>query len=437
MYKTIQTPSLVYTLEHVSGPDLSLFQRFPHCRSLVHQCLRTLALHWEELAEYEQHYLPTIPTHQKEMLLSYLSQYGSQGCLDFKSFKILLQNEKAVEGGSGSEDVRFLDLTGLLNSRYTLSDLGTLLAHSFPAAGIIGGIAELSIGSQEQGEKALVNIIESWEDEDNEPMTNVELSQINVPVFSNLTRLSLARPGSWASWADLLTLSTKLNTLTHLSLAYWPRPSTTPNATTTFMISKHTKPVSLGGSHFYSNLDDDWMEATNIMRRLSLNTYCLKWLDLEGCTWHRALTWNFPSTSQRNGASISGQDEWVRASSSPGPDWNTAWRQIEYLNLYQGWIPANRPSLQGMPAGMIPIQLLRWLRENERKEEVQDKLNREGGFVVSEWVEREKVAWSVADEIHRQRKMGEGVRCVVDYGWEPTMPVKLKTPETRREQDLM
>src|SRR4051812_1108218 len=126
MCRITQTLSLVNKLEHVSGPDLSLFQRLPHCRSLVHQCLRTLALHWEELAEYEQHYLPTIPIHQKEMLLSYLSRYGSQGCLDFKSFKILFQNEKAVEGGSGSEGVRFLDLTGLLNPGYTLLDLNTL-----------------------------------------------------------------------------------------------------------------------------------------------------------------------------------------------------------------------------------------------------------------------------------------------------------------------
>ncbi|KAF2714434.1 hypothetical protein K504DRAFT_365659 [Pleomassaria siparia CBS 279.74] len=391
-------------------------KRLPHNRSLAHHSLRTLALHWEELAEYEQHFLPTLPIHHKEALLSYLTRYGAKGCLDFRSLKTLFQNEK--EGASDSEDVRFLDLTGLLNKDFTLSDLSKCLKT------IAGGIAELSIGTPKRKEKAAVEVAESWEDEQaNDTTRNILPLQISVPMFSNLMKLSLAHPGaqSWASWTDLLALSPKLNTLTHLSLAYWPRPSTTPNAATTSMISKHSEPISLGGSHFYSDLDDDWQEAANILRRFSLNTYCLKWLDLEGCTWHRALTWDFPTS----------EEEWVRATSSPSPDWSAAWRQIEYLNLYQGWIPADRASLQGAPAGVVPVQLMRWLRENEDKEEIRHKLNWESGIlIVNEWMEREKAARSVAYDILLQRRTGKSASwCVVDYGWEGAPTVKKKAAE--------
>jgi hypothetical protein len=48
-------------------------------------------------------------------MLSYLSLYGRKGCLDLRSFKILFQKE--------TEQVRFLDLTGLLGKEYTLRDL--------------------------------------------------------------------------------------------------------------------------------------------------------------------------------------------------------------------------------------------------------------------------------------------------------------------------
>jgi hypothetical protein len=354
--------------------------------------------------------------------------------MDFKSFKILFQNEKEVEGASGSEDVRFLDLTGLLNSDYTLADLNKTLNRSFPNTAAVSSLSELSINSlnRKSKEVAPIEIADSWEDdeaENNDPTINALPSHINIPIFPNLTRLSLAQPGQWASWSDLLTISTKLNTLTHLSLAYWPRPSTTPNAATTSMVSKHTRPISLGGSHFYSDLDDDWQEATNILRRLSLNTYCLKWLDLEGCTWHRALTWDFPQPERIGGRSVrGGEDEWAHTHTSPGPDWSAAWRQIEYINLFQGWIPSDRASLQGMPAGAVQVQLMGWLRENEGNEEVKSKLSGETGSAVSVWVEREKIARSVAHEVHvQQRRKGEFIPwCMVDHGWEAKIPAKKK-----------
>ena len=178
------------------------------------------------------------------------------------------------------------------------------------------------------------------------------------------------------------------------------------------MVSKHTS-VALGGSHFYSNLDDDWHEATNILRRFSKDTYSLQWLDLEGCNWLKALT-SHPGHSTGDQPS----DEWSSHNAMPGPDWNDAWRRVTYVNVFQGWIPSDSQSLQSMPAGVVPIQLLRWLRENGQKEDVQWRLNpQETGYPVAQWVDREKVARGVGMEIQGLRKRGGGVWCRVDFGW--------------------
>jgi hypothetical protein len=375
-------------------------------------------LHWEEISVYEQHYLSALPTALKEAMLSYLSLYGERSCMDFKSFKILFQGDEEVDGATGSEEVKFLDLTALLSDGYTLKDLEKSLQRSGFGIGLQKSIANLSLSSSEGPEKATTEVADSWEDEADDSTSLVLPATLTVPIFPNLTHLSLAHPGPAASWPDLLSLSAHLKTLTHLSLAYWPRPSMTPRAVKTSMVARHGT-FSLGGTHFYSDLDDDWHEAANILRRLSLNTYCLKWLDLEGCTWLPALTWDHPSNgpSHRSNASMSGTDEWVRPSSSPGPDWNAAWRQIEYVNISQGWIPSDTRTLQNMPAGVVPARLMRWLRENGKKEEVKNMMEKEGAHNAIEWVEREKVARSVALTLQSLRKVGEGAYCWLDHGW--------------------
>lgn len=354
--------------------------------------------------------------------------------MDFKSFKILFQADKEADGASGSEDVRFLDVTGLLNESYTLKDLEKSLPRSGSGAAMTSSAADHSVSKPRRAPNPPSRIAESWEDEEEDVSFVLDISSsLTTPFFPNIKRLSLAHPGAAASWTDLLALSPHLNTLTHLSLAYWPRPSTTPNATTTSMVSRLAT-VALGGSHFYSDLDDDWHEAANILRRLSLNTYCLKWLDLEGCSWLKALTWDvslpLPSTPAQNARRMDPTaDEWaLRPGTSPGPDWNASWRQITYVNLFQGWIPSETRSLQNMPAGVVPVQLMRWLRErkenrvegdseDEEGDVVKEYQDRESAYTAAEWVEREKVARSVGAAIQSLRRAGEGAWCRVDYGW--------------------
>lgn len=390
-------------------------QRLPPNRSLAHHCLRTFALHWEELSEFEQHYLPTIPISLREALLSYLAIFGAKACLDFRSFRVLFQSQEGT-GISGWDEVRLLDFTGLLSEAFTIADVGKCLKRHTPQLLNIEGLQIDK--STSKGKGKVVDVAESWEEEVEEPLCAqpVLTAALTTPYFANLSRLSLARPGAWASWPELLKISPNLNKITHLSLAYWPRPSTTPNAATTSMVS-NIATVSLGGSHFYSDLDDDWHEATNVLRRFSVNTYSLQWLDLEGCFWLKALSWRSDAL-----LSVSRSDhdpeEWKYHAASPGPDWNDAWRRITYLNFFQGWIPADTQSLQNIPAGMVPVQLMRWLRENKISDEVSWKLNaHETGHAVTEWISREKMARSVRQEILAARRAEEGVWCHIDHGW--------------------
>ena len=391
-------------------------QRLPPPRSLVHQCLRTFALHWEELIEYEQHYLFALPIALKEALVSYLTIYGSEACLDLKSFKILFQNEEG-SGTAGWDETQFLDLTGLLNEHFSISDVGKCLKRPTQTTILDIELLEISDAKPTRGKEVeSKRVADSWDEEADDTSTPhpVLAAKLQVPHFINLSRLSLAQPGPSASWPDLLRISANLNKITHLSLAYWPRPSMTPNANTTSMVSNHTS-VSLGGSNFYSDLDDDWHEATNILRRFSINTYSLQWLDLEGCGWLKALSWQDWRVSFEGEA---GSQDWNVQSVLPGPDWNDAWRRITYLNFYQGWIPSDNQSLQNIPAGVVGVQLLSWLRENKEKEDVRRKLNASAtGMVVSDWMSREKVSRAVGNAIQAVRKGGKGEWCRIDYGW--------------------
>lgn len=342
--------------------------------------------------------------------------------MDFKSFKILFQNEEGM-GTAGWDETHFLDLTDLLNEHFTVNDVIKCMRRpTLPWTPDIKTLHITDGASSPSKGTAPTEVVDSWDEETDEPPAPAPAPPLSAklltPCFTYLTRLSLAHPGQRASWPELLRLATHLNKLTHLSLAYWPRPSLTPNATTTSMVSKHTS-VSLGGSHFYSDLDDDWHEATNILRRFSIATYSLQWLDLEGCSWLKALTWRSATTQSLNAGEGEGaESSWSVSTALPGPDWNDAWRRITYLNVFQGWIPGDSQSLQNMPAGIVPVQLLRWLREHRDEEDVKGRLNmHDSGHVVAEWVHREKMARSVGAEIQAARKKGEGVWCKVDFGW--------------------
>lgn len=268
-------------------------------------------------------------------------------------------------------------------------------------------------------------IRDSWEEEADE--ANIEQSipsaQPMIPQFRNLTRLSLGHPGASASWPELLKISPNLHKVTHLSLAYWPRPTLTPNAVTTSMVSSHGKSINLSGTPYYSDLDEDYHEATSILRRFSANTYSLEWLDLEGCTWLKALTFAGATFASARDWEVSGyRGLGPNTGQHPvmsGLDWNESWQRVQYIHVFQGWIPADNMSLTNMPAGMVVAQLLRWLREHQTDGAEQWKLNyQESGHAVQQWVEREKMARTVGAELRLLRKQRMGSYIKLDHGWE-------------------
>jgi hypothetical protein len=180
-------------------------------------------------------------------VLSYLTLYGKRGSLDVKSFKILFQD--SGEGTTAWEDIRFLDLTELLNDGFTLNDLAKSLKR--PTRQLVDELEQFNIVDCEPkltGNQAATGVVlDSWEedvDEDGDVQA-VLPAQLKTPYFRNLCRLSLAHPGGWASWPDLLKASPHLNKLTHLSLAYWPRPTVTPNAVASSVLSKFGRYVKL------------------------------------------------------------------------------------------------------------------------------------------------------------------------------------------------
>jgi hypothetical protein len=111
-------------------------------------------------------------------------------------------------------------------------------------------------------------------------------------------------------------------------------------------------------------------------------------------------------------------DDWVSSPDHVGPDWGSTWSQITYLNLSQGWVPQDTASIQRNPAGVLAVQLLGWLREQKRLKKLQPRHRTAEFWEVSEWMEKEKMAMSVAAKINRLKKAANAPYCKVDHGWD-------------------
>lgn len=397
--------------------------------SLVDYVLKAMARNWDFVAEYEQYNLAALPVPLKAVLLSYLSVYGPEESMSVEDLRVLFFNCKELAGGTGSEEVARLDLTGLLNQRLSVADLGKYI-YSRPEKSpeLTDQMKTLATDDLIKSNDKIGQLLNSWEDEDEINGSSVPIS-LSTSRFPNLTRLSLANAGAYSSWRQLLTLSTRLSTLTHLSLAYWPLPTTTPNSKTAFIQHKHAN-IAVGGSHYYSALDQDWREAANILRRISNNTYCLEWIDLEGCNeWLTALTWtssNPPAINRwsdrtfRRGAgtpSSSAFEEDIPTGVTTGIDWNGSWSQVKYVNVSQGFIPTDAAAVRAIPAGVVACDLLLYLRENE------DTGVEHGEYLEShhvlQWLQREKEARRVASAVRLLRTSAKEKYCMFDHGWIP------------------
>ncbi|RHZ45345.1 uncharacterized protein CDV56_101544 [Aspergillus thermomutatus] len=321
---------IIYRLDRLPGTTL------PHKSDLLHMVLKSMAAQWAWHIEYDGQFLAVLPSHVKVLLLSYIAVYARDQPLKglMHGLKPLFEkfstddheNGDAVGTFQDSDpEISRLDLSNALGRWMTIKQLshGLFLSKKL-GAGLVQGKAKESVPS-------------SWEeDDDEEDEIAAENSNMFIPKalsqglrFENLRFLSLAHPKpAAANWNSLVDLLSRLSTITHLSLAHWPIPTVTPNAMNARI--RHPTQRSLtfayGGTDSYSGMENNWAEAAAILRRVSRVTYCLKWLDLEGCgDWIPALTW---------------EDVGPNGQARPtGPEWNGSWRDIEYVRLGPGWLP--------------------------------------------------------------------------------------------------
>ncbi|KAI0890193.1 uncharacterized protein GGS22DRAFT_9354 [Annulohypoxylon maeteangense] len=291
-------------IQHWRLPDAYV----PESGSLIDLLLRRLARDWEQQREWNQFYLYTLPSHLRTGLLTYVAEIYEPG-LSIKDIRLILtgpSEEKLAEYDVDKPDLNilngdifYLDLAGSVGKSLTLRELSDLL---FPPKVVV-----------EQPD-----LQDSWETP--EPIPGP------VRMLPNLTRLSLAidpEHSSNVSWKQLLLLANKMPTLTHLNLSGWPEPSLTPNAKLARIISPVTgRSVQYGGTGPYShNLDNDWVEAILILKRLSKALYGLEYLDLTGCgDW-------FPALMKTSDGDFT--VDYI--------DWVGDWGKITTLRLYSGY----------------------------------------------------------------------------------------------------
>ena len=383
----------------------------PNENTLLHLTLKALAKSWSYHLDYDQYYLAAVPMRYKEALLSYIAVYGDRKA-DRTSLETLFLDESELEGATGSETLTHLDLTG--------SDVSTLniyLAKYLPPQ--ISKEAVLSKNTYGHVLRSASSNIEcipdSWDASSSSDASTI--SPTPFARFPALTHLSLSHPSN-PSWSDLLKLSPHLATLTHLSLAYWPTPSLTPNSKTCITTSP-TGPINYGGSNFYSEFDDDWSEATGILRRLSKNTCCLKWLDLEGCSgWVQALSWKRETNADESG-------------SDKGVDWNRCWRAVGIVRVGQGWKPKSMEAEEGDWRERLQSAKERLIWQGEmgtitsattatttpNSAVMEGNGRRQQNFELARWFDMERVISAMEAEVMTYRRRAGGRALVFERGF--------------------
>lgn len=294
--KRVQTRQSATTRDPLTNlrtlPDFHI----PHERSLVYQALKALVKNWDWHLQYDRYYLATLPVRYKEILVGLIAHNSADG-VRLSDLEVLFLDDTVLEDATGSDGVTHLDLSNSIGHRLNLKEL----KHYFIKKPC--GLAEPN------PENADSNVPDAWEDSPTFATLQPE------PRFLFLTHLSLSRPRN-PSWKQLLDLAPHLATLTHLSLAYWPTPSLTPNSKTAYRETPQGR-VDYSATNYYSHsIDNDWSEAAGILKRLSKATYCLRWLDLTGCC----------------GCISALQCE-------DTPIWTGAWRGLECIKVGQGWVP--------------------------------------------------------------------------------------------------
>ena len=377
----------------------------PEANSLLHQVLKAIAKDWRWHVEYDQFYLATLPGRCKEALLSYIATYGSSG-VTLGGLETLFFDETELEGATGSDTITHLDLGSAISPSLTLRDFNTYLTKKTSGRDFTNSSAPVP---------------DSW---DSIP-TTFPVGPISLHRFPFLTHLSLSHASS-PSWRVLLASTPHLQLLTHLSLAYWPTPSLTPNSRTASTVSPQGKALPYGGSTIYSHtLDSEWSEAVSILRRLAKGTLCLKWLDLEGCSsWLEALAWSEEHVSETTSNSNTEPQNTTCESEDTfstgfGIPWLSHWRSLTTIRTAQ---PSFPPSLLTPSAGwedVLKHSTLVALGSDNADEKAYSTRRMERNQLL-EWLRTERKIEGVVKKVKEisRRRGGKGVEVSFERGWD-------------------
>ncbi|KFY60954.1 hypothetical protein V497_03262 [Pseudogymnoascus sp. VKM F-4516 (FW-969)] len=281
-------------LHHLPG-----ITRKPREKSLIDLCLRRMAKDWNFQNEYNQHYLASLPTRLRILLLSYVAHFGPENGVGYVGLDRILKLPDDDDSGQG-----------INNEDFTRLDLASSIGNSVSLKQVIRLIRPPTNDS--------TTAAVSW-DAPSIPQT------VRASPLIGLTHLSLANPGPAASWVALLAIAAATPTLTHVSLASWPAPNLTPNATAfnAKMTARGSPVVNLAAEDRYAHsIDLDFSAAAAILRRLARRWYSLEYLDVDGCAeWWKALYWGL-------------EDE--------GVDWAGDWARVRCVSM-------RNPGLRGVP----------------------------------------------------------------------------------------
>ena len=335
------------TLDTLPGAD------FPAKGSLQDTVMRNMARHWGWHVENDGIYISELPSSLKQKLLSYIGAFTMDATRDgYLALRLLFPTrEDALEYFEDPQDeydeVTRLDLVSTI-PRWRPRNY---LKHAILYQPTRHDQQKLSTKKEDEA-------LESWEDagsddtddsENEESTTSSRPSNLSTEArlglkhrFPRLAHLSLAWGNfncSDSPWLSLLSVAADLSTLTSLSLANWPIPSSkvppTSAAESWHFTKQYHKQILL--SLESSTLEAELSEARSVLRRLSNHLYCLKWLDLSGCaSWASALYQH--SYDQE----YLGEDHFrdhPMSMTETGPAWNGAWRNVTYLRIAANWLP--------------------------------------------------------------------------------------------------
>ncbi|KAJ5721938.1 uncharacterized protein N7483_009872 [Penicillium malachiteum] len=371
---------IIYRLNRLPGG------RFPEltnrgARSLQHIALMGIAMNWASYVEDVGEFLSDLPTHLKQMLLSYVAFYWKPTNSEnpMNGFRPLYFGQAEYDRLAREHPGRF-QRRHITDSQTIRLDLSKAIGHWLTFRQLMRALRLPSISSRTTDPPTESYVPDSWD----ETEVGAVPRPIQGPRFSGLRYLSLAhpKPGS-VSWMELVSLTSHLPTLTHLSLAHWP--------------------VLPRAAEYTGLRTNCWADHAGILRQIARNTNCLRWLDLEGCTdWINALVWKglVPTGN--------GPMDTVPAGSD-GPDWNGAWRNVEDLILSPGyWIqPQPEPPTGRLTRAVQKKRQEAWLKTLSDTTEFRTDV---------------RTAQSVADAIKALRREAHGKAIVVETAEDEEIP---------------